>query len=233
MTASFGVATVRGEGAGGDALLAEADQAMYRAKRGGRNRVVHHDDPHPDESMADVLMPHHPTEEAPAPSPGGIANGLVLLIDDHRGYNAPPARRRSSSWRIPRRRMDCPGPPRAWTSSSSMSTCPTWTAWRSAANSSPTRATAEIPLLCLSSALEDGADRALALTLGADAALPKSVGPEELRAVAVALIRARRRSAAGCPASGTKAATPNAGGGCRPSRPAIPGRRVMPDGSPG
>jgi len=42
ITASFGVASmVPGQGqANPDALVLEADQAMYRAKRSGRNRVV-------------------------------------------------------------------------------------------------------------------------------------------------------------------------------------------------
>lgn len=39
ITASFGVATLEAGDAGVDAMIERADQAMYRAKRGGRNRV--------------------------------------------------------------------------------------------------------------------------------------------------------------------------------------------------
>ena len=45
VTASLGVATSRTGVSDGEALLAQADDALYRAKRAGRNRVVHHDDP--------------------------------------------------------------------------------------------------------------------------------------------------------------------------------------------
>ena len=39
MTASFGVADIRSDDANYDAMLQRADQAMYTAKEGGRNRV--------------------------------------------------------------------------------------------------------------------------------------------------------------------------------------------------
>jgi len=45
VTASLGVATSRTGVANGESLLTQADQALYRAKRAGRDRVVHHDDP--------------------------------------------------------------------------------------------------------------------------------------------------------------------------------------------
>jgi diguanylate cyclase (GGDEF)-like protein/PAS domain S-box-containing protein/putative nucleotidyltransferase with HDIG domain len=43
VTASLGVATARAGVPGSEALLAEADAALYAAKRAGRDRVVHHD----------------------------------------------------------------------------------------------------------------------------------------------------------------------------------------------
>ena len=43
VTASFGVATLR-EGDDAERLVADADEALYRAKRAGRNRVDHADD---------------------------------------------------------------------------------------------------------------------------------------------------------------------------------------------
>ena len=39
-TASFGVASYEGSGEGPEGLMARADDALYRAKAGGRNRVV-------------------------------------------------------------------------------------------------------------------------------------------------------------------------------------------------
>jgi len=42
---SIGVASVRGERAGLEELLARADQALYEAKRGGRDRVATHVEP--------------------------------------------------------------------------------------------------------------------------------------------------------------------------------------------
>ncbi|HSK24229.1 MAG TPA: diguanylate cyclase, partial [Egicoccus sp.] len=44
ITASFGVATTRGPGLDRPALIAAADEALYAAKRAGRDRVMHIDD---------------------------------------------------------------------------------------------------------------------------------------------------------------------------------------------
>jgi two-component system, cell cycle response regulator len=46
VTASFGLATVIDTSELPAALIERADQALYRAKAGGRDRVVHHDDAH-------------------------------------------------------------------------------------------------------------------------------------------------------------------------------------------
>jgi PleD family two-component response regulator len=40
VTVSIGIAVMGGKQPGGDAALVRADQALYTAKRGGRNRVV-------------------------------------------------------------------------------------------------------------------------------------------------------------------------------------------------
>jgi diguanylate cyclase len=47
ITVSFGVACVCGPGCGGQAkqIIALADEALYAAKAGGRNRVVMHGEP--------------------------------------------------------------------------------------------------------------------------------------------------------------------------------------------
>jgi two-component system cell cycle response regulator len=39
VTLSVGIAAYRGANDSGDALIARADAALYRAKQGGRNRV--------------------------------------------------------------------------------------------------------------------------------------------------------------------------------------------------
>ena len=44
ITVSIGIAAMTGTDADCDAVLARADQALYRAKRGGRNRVEQHED---------------------------------------------------------------------------------------------------------------------------------------------------------------------------------------------
>ena len=64
-TASVGVVLVRGMQDGVDALLRQADQAMYRAKRGGRNAVVVAAEPHRDQAGAD--------DDARAPDDGEFA----------------------------------------------------------------------------------------------------------------------------------------------------------------
>ena len=47
ITASFGVATTSSGTIRPDILVGEADLALYRSKRGGRNRVIHFTDPEP------------------------------------------------------------------------------------------------------------------------------------------------------------------------------------------
>jgi diguanylate cyclase (GGDEF)-like protein len=58
VTASFGVATFSGAASVPEKLIAAADEALYAAKRGGRNRVCAPGDPAPE-----------PPPEAPAPAP--------------------------------------------------------------------------------------------------------------------------------------------------------------------
>lgn len=72
VTASFGVATSRTGLADGEALLAQADDALYRAKRAGRNRVVHHDDPpEPTGAVLSSLVVDEPESDlAAAARPG-------------------------------------------------------------------------------------------------------------------------------------------------------------------
>lgn len=57
VTISLGVATFPGDADDGEALLARADEAMYRAKRGGRNQVVQfRNTPQAQQSKARVLI---------------------------------------------------------------------------------------------------------------------------------------------------------------------------------
>jgi len=62
VTASLGIATYPSRTGDGSGLIDSADQALYRAKRAGRDRVIHRDDP------ADLRRPPIPATRA-TPSP--------------------------------------------------------------------------------------------------------------------------------------------------------------------
>jgi predicted signal transduction protein with EAL and GGDEF domain len=57
VTASLGVATTGPDIASSTALVEAADQALYRSKRAGRNRVTHHHLPLEDASAVDEPCP--------------------------------------------------------------------------------------------------------------------------------------------------------------------------------
>jgi diguanylate cyclase (GGDEF)-like protein len=91
VTASIGVATSRTGVAIGEALLAQADEALYRAKRAGRNRVVHHGDPTGPSGAATLL----PLVDEPNSDPTPATRGGVM--DLH-----PAARRREQTAELER-----------------------------------------------------------------------------------------------------------------------------------
>jgi diguanylate cyclase (GGDEF)-like protein len=75
VTASFGVATSRTGVADGQPLLARADDALYRAKRAGRNRVVHSDDPPgPGGTPSSSSGGEEPNVDAPPAAYGGATD---------------------------------------------------------------------------------------------------------------------------------------------------------------
>ncbi|MCQ4160912.1 diguanylate cyclase [Roseomonas sp. GC11] len=73
ITASLGVATLEEDGAP-DTLMKRADQALYTAKREGRNRVVLAPMPEPSAQKAEVILLHANSNAGPAP---GVAAPLT------------------------------------------------------------------------------------------------------------------------------------------------------------
>ncbi len=81
VTASLGVATSQAGLSDGEALLARADDALYRAKRAGRDCVVHHDDP------------PGPGEAAPASPPVERSDSQAAPATRQDAADRPPAAR--------------------------------------------------------------------------------------------------------------------------------------------
>jgi len=191
VTASLGVATGEPLKTGAVALMTRADRALFIAKRAGRNRVEYD---HPIVECVEVEEFPNPTPpEEPVPT-----GAVVLHIEDDPDYRQALGRHlgqagfhvhQAENWAsglartleepdliiLDVRLPDCDG----------LEVC----RWLKA---DPALAT--IPVLTLSSGLQSGVDRALALASGASAALSKSADFEELLAVASGLVRDSRAS---------------------------------------
>ena len=192
VTASLGVATGGPGGLGGLDLLAEADEALYVAKRTGRDRVVHRRD------IPGIEVPPGPGGcQAPAgPIESATAGAVLLHIDDDASYcRALERHLLSAGSRVIHAGSAAEGARMALDDpdlilldirlpdSDGLEVCR-----RLKADPS----TATTPIIILSSSLLYGDDRANALAAGASAALPKSSEPQELLAVIEAMLRARK-----------------------------------------
>jgi diguanylate cyclase (GGDEF)-like protein/putative nucleotidyltransferase with HDIG domain len=87
ITASLGVATGPTGACDGAALLARADEALYRAKRAGRNRVIHHDDQPDPPQLSDLawsspLVVQPDSDCVPAPAGDAMARHLAARIEE-------------------------------------------------------------------------------------------------------------------------------------------------------
>ncbi len=193
VTASLGLATGGPGGVSGMGLLGEADQALYLAKRTGRDRVVHHDDL---KTSGDAGPCAVTAETRPVP-PGSIPAGASLLhIDDDADYCRVLARQLGSAGlTVVAAASATEGLLRASEGHDLILLdvrLPDGNGLELCRSLKADPATAMTPVLLLSGTLLHGEDRAKALAAGASAALPKLADPAELLAVISALLRARR-----------------------------------------
>ena len=190
VTASLGVAT---DGPDGMGLLGEADQALYLAKRTGRDRVVHHDDL----KAAATAAPGPARAERRAGPGDHLPAGTSLLhVDDDADYCRMLERQMAAAGlaivAAPTAAEGFRRAPEGHDLILLDVRLPDGDGLDLCRRLKADPGTAMIPILLLSGTLVRGEDRARALAAGASAALPKLADPEEILAVIVALLRARQ-----------------------------------------
>ena len=193
VTASLGVATGGPGGFSGVDLLAEADQALYVAKRTGRDRVVHHDDLGAGASSGPGLGQSEARDEPAAASPLGA---VLLLVDADRCYRRELGRHLlSADLGVIAADTAAEGVRRASEGPDLIlvdARLPDGDGFEFCRRLRADPATSMIPILMLSGTLIDAEDRARARAAGASAALTKTCEHQELLVVISAMLAARR-----------------------------------------
>ncbi len=192
VTVSLGVATGTPPATGAVTLLSRADEALFAAKRAGRNRVMlseSADEGLEAESLVAIRDPELREYSA-------RAGPLVLHVDDDLAYLREMKRHlRRAGFRVLQAETWAEGLAKAaevpdlivldvrLADGDGLELC---------RRLKLDPATAAIPILIVSDILQTGADRAQAVDAGASAALLKSGDPAEFLAVALSLVRTSR-----------------------------------------